>query len=76
MTQTAYKCPCGPLSVLGCTYPDCQHGKKNPPIYVDAPFQPNQLGWRCPGCGACYAPFVPQCMHCTPTVKTNSTTGT
>jgi hypothetical protein len=21
-------------------------------------------GWRCPGCGRCYAPFVSQCWIC------------
>ncbi len=23
-------------------------------------------GWRCPGCGACFAPWMAACMHCTP----------
>lgn len=23
-------------------------------------------GWRCPGCGACYAPMVMACWHCRP----------
>jgi hypothetical protein len=21
-------------------------------------------GWKCPGCGACYAPWVPSCLGC------------
>jgi hypothetical protein len=23
-------------------------------------------GWQCPGCGACYAPFVAACHRCQP----------
>lgn len=23
-------------------------------------------GWKCPGCGACYAPHVSACVHCQP----------
>ena len=23
-------------------------------------------GWKCPGCGACYAPFVQKCDSCGP----------
>jgi hypothetical protein len=26
-------------------------------------------GWKCPGCDACYAPFVPKCDTCGPHVK-------
>jgi uncharacterized OB-fold protein len=30
-------------------------------------------GWKCPGCGACYAPFVSKCSNCGPqTVKTTA----
>ena len=25
-------------------------------------------GWKCPGCGSCYAPWVPKCSTCTDTV--------
>lgn len=31
---------------------------------VTAP-RPNP-GWQCPGCGACFAPFVASCTHCLP----------
>lgn len=24
------------------------------------------LGWECPACGRCYAPFAVQCQHCGP----------
>jgi hypothetical protein len=23
-------------------------------------------GWKCPGCGACFAPWVDECSHCAP----------
>jgi hypothetical protein len=26
--------------------------------------QPAQTGWKCPGCGHGYAPWVPECHHC------------
>ena len=29
-------------------------------------FQKEIMGWACPRCGRCYAPFVPQCTHCGP----------
>lgn len=33
-------------------------------------------GWRCPGCGRCYAPFIPQCESCNPgNVQTTSSIG-
>lgn len=33
-------------------------------------------GWRCPGCGACYAPHVGKCWTCgTVTLTTTSTGG-
>lgn len=27
------------------------------------------VGWRCPDCGACYAPHVVECHHCEPQPK-------
>lgn len=27
---------------------------------------PASAGWKCPGCGGCYAPFVPECARCRP----------
>lgn len=29
-------------------------------------------GWRCPGCGRCYAPFILQCQSC---IQTTSSIG-
>lgn len=29
-----------------------------------APPDPAPTGWRCPGCGACWAPHVEQCRRC------------
>ena len=26
-------------------------------------------GWRCPGCGTCYAPWMPKCEKCPREVK-------
>lgn len=26
----------------------------------------NHMGWECPRCHTCYAPFVSQCNHCAP----------
>lgn len=23
-------------------------------------------GWKCPGCGRCYAPWMPECTKCGP----------
>lgn len=35
--------------------------------------QPVQLGWQCPRCGQCYAPFVSRCEVCVPrTVSSNT----
>jgi hypothetical protein len=29
-------------------------------------------GWRCPGCGHCFAPFMTECPHCvTPSFTTS-----
>ncbi len=28
-------------------------------------------GWKCPGCGSCYAPFVQKCSECGPVVVEN-----
>ena len=25
---------------------------------------PAVTGWTCPGCGHCYAPWIPECHHC------------
>ncbi len=37
------------------------------PFGTPWPAQPmGTLGWRCPGCGACYAPFMVVCTHCKP----------
>lgn len=34
------------------------------------------VGWKCPGCSACYAPSVPQCWNCRGTqVVVTDTTG-
>lgn len=30
-------------------------------------------GWKCPGCGACYAPFVHKCQSCGPKATTTTT---
>lgn len=27
-------------------------------------------GWRCPGCGYCYAPTVSECPRCRPSIPT------
>lgn len=31
------------------------------------------MGWECPKCGACYAPFVAACFNCTGKTATVST---
>ena len=31
------------------------------------PMQPQTpMGWQCPRCGACFAPFMPVCSYCAP----------
>lgn len=27
------------------------------------------LGWKCPGCGACYSPHVEKCSTCGPCIR-------
>lgn len=34
-----------------------------------------QKGWECPRCNSVYAPFVPKCMTCGPTLKYEVTCG-
>ena len=29
------------------------------------------VGWSCPKCGRCYAPYVPICGYCVPDRKSN-----
>lgn len=31
----------------------------------------NSVGWKCPNCGNCYAPFVPECRKCNSTNEIN-----
>lgn len=33
----------------------------------------NPTGWKCPGCGACHAPWVPTCMVCLPSSPRDTT---
>lgn len=28
------------------------------------PVQTTNMGWKCPGCGSCYAPHVQKCYNC------------
>ena len=28
-------------------------------------------GWKCPGCGRCYAPWVAECRPCSPPTTTS-----
>jgi len=32
------------------------------------------VGWQCPACGACYAPFVTECRRCNAPVTTGTGT--
>lgn len=37
------------------------------PLWPEAPeIVPVQFGWKCPGCGQVYAPFVSKCEYCVP----------
>ena len=31
------------------------------------------MGWKCPGCGRCYAPSVPECSRCGQPGETSTT---
>ena len=31
------------------------------------------IGWRCPGCGRCFAPSMAMCAYCAPPLPANST---
>jgi hypothetical protein len=36
--------------------------KRLKPVEVAWPWP--DLGWRCPGCGSCYAPHIEKCTSC------------
>lgn len=45
------------------------------PLQIEVGTQ--QSGWKCPGCGACYAPWMYKCSDCPPATASNDTlTGT
>lgn len=56
------------------TVPD-DPAPKDDPLWPESDrIVPVQLGWQCPRCGQCYAPFVSRCEVCVPrTVSSNST---
>jgi hypothetical protein len=49
---------CGHGTPLGHTCRFCAHTTSVQP----QPAAPT--GWKCPGCGHSYAPWVPECHHC------------
>lgn len=32
------------------------------------------MGWKCPGCGACYAPIITECRRCNAPVTSAAST--
>lgn len=58
-------CGCSQPKIGGCTA--CNPGGNPSWPVIPGPLQSApQMGWRCPGCGACYAPTMMQCIHCGP----------
>ncbi|MBE3142910.1 MAG: hypothetical protein IMZ61_03185 [Planctomycetes bacterium] len=50
----------------GCLCPDCQVAKDRETAEM---LNASLSGWKCPGCGRCYSPYVAQCAFCLPMLR-------